>query len=85
MNEKILLAAIKIDDECIAIVPRAFRHNNIIHSLAKTGMKTPILGKQGFLTTTGRFVGRVEAKDIAQKAGQVKETEFSQLYTEDLW
>jgi len=58
---------------------------DIIHHLAKSGFKTPIDGKQGFITSTGRFVGRVEAKEIAIASGQITESEYSQLYSEDLW
>ena len=83
--ETILLAAIMTSEHNVATVLRPGRHCDIIHHLARSGFKTPISGKQGFLTSAGRFVGRCEAKDIAIKSGQVTETEFSQLYSEDLW
>jgi len=41
---------------------------------------------QGFLTSTGRFVGRREAAQIALHSGQIKELKFgSELYSEDLY
>ena len=85
MSERIILAAIKTGENNIATALNPGRHDNIIHHLAKSGFKTPIKGTQGFLTSKGRFVDRVEAKRIAVEAGQVKETEFRQLYSEDLW
>lgn len=83
--ESILAAAIKTDDGNVAIALRPGRHPDIIHHLARSGFKTPIAGAQGFITSTGRFVGRVEAKKIAIEAGQLVESEYPQLYSEDLW
>lgn len=41
---------------------------------------------QGFLTSTGRFVGRREAAQIALHSGQIKELKFGiELYSEDLY
>lgn len=42
---------------------------------------------QGFVTNTGRFVGRVEALAIAKQAGQAIKKNGSKryLYSEDLW
>jgi hypothetical protein len=44
---------------------------------------------QGFLTSAGRFVNRVQAKQIAHMAGQPQRRPESErtkdLYSEDLW
>ena len=85
-SERILLAAIKTGDNQVSVsLHPESRHSEIIHHLARCGFETPIKGEQGFLTSTGRFVNRVEAKEIAIKSGVVNETEFNQLYSEDLW
>lgn len=86
MCERIILSAIKTAEEQIsaALHPHS-RHCEIIHHLAKSGFKTPIKGEQGFLTSEGRFVDRIEAIDIAKEAGQIEKAEFFQLYSEDLW
>lgn len=86
MTEKIILAAIKTDDNqvSVALHPKS-RHCWIIHHLANNGFPKPIKGEQGFLTSEGRFVDRVEGKEIAIKAGQITETKFNKLYSEDLW
>jgi len=46
--------------------------------------------KQGFLTSSGRFVDRVEAAEIAYAAGQVRQRSTHEgkpgtLYSEDLY
>jgi len=78
-------AAIKITDDIIAIGIKPARHCDIIFALAKSGCKIPVDGEQGFMTDKGEFIDRVLAKAHAQGSGQVKETEFRQLYSEDLW
>jgi len=83
--ETIIMAAIKTSDENIATVLKPGRHCDIIHHLAKNGFKTPITGAQGFISSTGRFVGRVDAKAIAIASGQLVDSEYPQLYSEDLW
>lgn len=83
--ETIILAAIKTGVNNIATVLVPGRHHDIIHHLAKSGFKTPITGEQGFITNEGRFVDRVEAKRIVIESGQLIKTEFSRLYSEDLW
>ena len=42
---------------------------------------------QGFLTSTGRFVTRVEAMKIAHRAGQAfrSKERTHELFSEDLW
>lgn len=84
--ETIILAAILTGEGQVSVTlhPHS-RHCNIIHHLAQQGFPTPIKGKQGFLTSTGRFVDRTEGKKIAIDSGMVTETEFFQLYSEDLW
>ncbi len=68
------------------------RHGHIIQQLvALTGLRTVTNGEdaggaheQGFLTSTGRFVDREEAAELAFDAGQIKER-IKTLYSEDLY
>ena len=83
--EKIIAAAIMMNEYFTAMVPNPGRHADVIHELAKAGLKIPIKGAQGFITSTGRFVNRLDAKEVAIKAGQVTQTEFDELYSEDVW
>lgn len=40
---------------------------------------------QGFLDESGHFYTRVQAKRLAIASGQIKDTEYSTLFSEDLW
>lgn len=85
----------KID--CVAILykskvhslPRPNRHHHVIRAIAQengVGIKAEDI--QGFLTDSGRFVGRVEALRIALRAGQVLDpnnVRAGRLFSEDLW
>ncbi len=84
--ETIEKAAIQFEDGIVVMVDRPGRHHNIIHALAKLGMDTPIGGEHGFVTSTGRFVDRIEAAQIALDAKQIEKLSWPpNLYTEDLW
>lgn len=72
------------------IVLCGWRHANIIGQyFVLTGKATRSSNSvQGFLTSTGRFVDRIEAGNIAIKAGQWRITEEDSgrpLYSEDLY
>lgn len=85
--ETIIAAAIQYG-ATISLPPPA-RHHTIIQTMDLEmdidGMKA-IPSSQGFLTSSGRFVNRVEAYYIALKAEQLSKTKDKpQLYSEDLW
>lgn len=64
------------------------RHHSLIHELIRMGRPRPITGAQGFLTSTGRFVDRAEARRIAVACGQVdpaKTYNPTYLFSEDVW
>ena len=61
------------------------RHNLILHDSSRPlgFLKS---GKQGFITTEGRFVDRKEGAKIALESGQIKELNWPpDLYSEDLY
>lgn len=72
-------------------LPAPARHHDIIrYMVSSVGYKPPILGKQGFITNTGRFVDREVAMQIATEACQVKprgpgQYQGKELFSEDLW
>lgn len=84
-RESIVAAAIDFDGTVLSIPPPA-RHGDIIR-LRATDPNPPSRrsGIQGFLTNTGRFVDRCEARDIAIACGQVDHGVGLRLFTEDLW
>lgn len=101
MPETIVAAAIRTRFECpgtpngeqIVSAPPPARHHTLIHPLnelaTKAGSKRVQPEDQGFLTSTGRFVDRKEAMQIAISSGQPMINHPSRnnhtLYSEDLW
>lgn len=62
------------------------RHHNIISLLGQVFDTNSRHCEQGFLTNTDRFVDRIEAMEIATKAGQVNNTRKDKLlFSEDLY
>lgn len=64
--------------------PAPARHHHILHSMPGDSLNVI----QGFLTSTGRFVGRKEAWSLAVAAGQLVPkpgASVPDLFSEDLW
>jgi hypothetical protein len=87
-TEKIVSVAIKYKGE-IYVQPRPCRHHHVIHAIGeKNGIDFNGSDMQGFLTTTGQFVDRVEGLKIALAANQVLDPSnirAGRLFSEDLW
>nr|WP_278388443.1 hypothetical protein [Brucella intermedia] len=71
-------------------LPPPARHDTILKSmLFVMGFEDALVphDKQGFLTSTGRFVNRVEGYHIAYRAKQLIANTAGrpELYSEDLW
>lgn len=87
MHETIERAAVILDGE-IWQLPRPARHHHILWAIDQvTGRGIEgIPDNQGFVTSTGRYVGREEAACIAVMADQIQEPRYGrELYSEDLW
>lgn len=89
MTERIVSAAIR-SREIILSIPAPKRHSNIMLCASRMIIDGEVvrIGDQGFLTSTGRFVNRVEAKHIAIAAGQLRDTSTfgkAELFSEDVW
>lgn len=80
-------AAIRTPDGKVYSVARPGRHHHVIASMAEAGLPAPIRGEQGFVLNTGTFVGRREARILAENAGQIRAGmgRFDELYSEDMW
>lgn len=53
---------------------------------SKTSFSGPIRNAEdGFVLSTGRFVSRTEAKQVAIAANQIPSDHVGTLYSEDLW
>jgi len=87
-SEYILCAAICNPEEKdlagFPLILCGHRHNNILWQAKGISQRR---NHQGFLTSTGRFVDRVEALKIAKQANQLIRKTGSQdeLYSDDLY
>jgi len=88
VTEKVVAVAVRRNG-LIYTAPPPARHGDVIR-LVDEGhgqQHAPFLpDEQGFLTSTGRFLGRVGAAALAISAGQISATKWGrELYSEDLW
>lgn len=81
-TETVDRVAVEFDDVTIAL-PKPSRHHDVIRlHVELTGHRGS--GRQGFVTSEGRFVVREQAALLAFGAGQTR-TRRIRLYSEDLW
>ena len=71
-----------LEDDDIYSIEIGRRHNDILARFGKSHLEVI---KQGFYISYGRFVSREEALQIAKDAGQIKEIDSNQLFSEDLY
>lgn len=85
-GETVEAAAIRYEGE-IYTIPRPARHHDITFLMSELGLGPDTMRDQGFVTSTGRFVDRKEACEIAKAAKQIKvKTGPSHvLFSEDVW
>lgn len=88
-EERIISAAIYYKGAIISL-PAPARHHHILLTIAKEWEKNAIeIGEpdnQGFITSTGRYVNRIEAWTLAFQAEQLLNTDRHQLlFSEDVW
>lgn len=87
-QERIVAAAIQLAGVTISL-PRPARHAQVLWCAMDMDLDH-FAACQGFLTSEGRFVNRIQAKHIAHIAGQEQmrpdsERHATQLFSEDLW
>jgi hypothetical protein len=88
MREEIVAAALELKSGVIAQLPPPFGHPDILHGISYQQFEPRILfDRQGFVTSTGRFVDRKEGLAIAKAANQIVKKHGSnrELYSEDLY
>lgn len=86
-EERIVAAAIQWDGVAYSL-PRPARHGQVLHSLHSVLDENQLAyASQGFITSDGRFVNRVQALQIAHRAKQIirKTGGDRDLYSEDVW
>lgn len=93
MTTRIVAAAIRQDGLTFTI-PAPARHHDIISAMARSEIDIPIVGEQGFIDSSGNFVDRCIARQIAEAADQLIPRKDSgvpfvaqhpQLFSEDVW
>lgn len=85
---RIVGVAIRYDDVITAVMPAPNRHHNLIsHIHGVTGRPVSGSAKQGFWTSTNRWVNRHDACVIARAANQLirKTGPEDILFSEDVW
>lgn len=90
-RERIIAAAVQVEGVTLSL-PLPARHGQVLAAMDAMHLPEYQLHRacQGFLTSTGRFVNRVQAKQIAHMAGQPQmrpehERHQRDLFSEDLW
>ena len=86
--ERITGVAIRTANEITISHGEPHRHHHLIAELRRLGLSASDISasEQGFRTSDGRFVNRIEAAEIAQRAGQLKAPMTrTELFSEDLW
>lgn len=81
--ERIVAVAIQLDRLVLSLPPPA-RHEDLLAEVHKGTGALGAADQQGFLTSTGRFVTRHAARDIAVAAGQV-DRDCLLLTSQHLW
>lgn len=87
MSETIVAAALRINGMTVSDIPPA-RHHTLLWAVSGINDNLRIGSEQqGFITSTGRFVDRQEALEIALAAKQIERPKYQphQLFSEDLW
>lgn len=92
--ERVVAAAVQWHGVTLTLPAPARHHTifnqigaNVVHNMPQKYW--PHWGPQGFITNTGRFVNRADAKCIALAAGQpmllADHARHEDLFSEDLW
>ena len=100
-NEKIMCSAIWVKEQTRVMVHRptnieygmvfcGYRHCDCLEMMSYQYLKPEVITYgtvQGFLTNNKRFVDRVEARQIAEKQGQLLPScsKGNELFSEDVW
>lgn len=88
-RKKVWLGKRSYPDHLTITAPPPARHATLMHPFGEYTPYVPALSDQGFITSTGRFVEREEALQIAIASGQPMIDHPSRharlLFSEDLW
>ena len=82
-----IITHVAIDNGVVYTLPKPYRHHHIIKMMINEYDElAPIIGEQGFVTDTGKFLDRESAATLALQNGQCNELDSPpELFSEDLW
>lgn len=87
--ERVTAAAMKLPSGLVLFTEAPGRHHNVFWCLHEAGIPIAFTDDhdQGFITSSGRYVTRQEAWDIAARVGQIIGTPPvpGTLFSEDVW
>ena len=83
---RIVAAAVRLYPAIVTMLPPA-RHSHILEHLHAWGVRVTDPAAQGFVTDGGDYVSRLEARRIAERAGQLLPIagNTAELFSEDVW
>lgn len=88
-HERIVAAACIGPDGEVYHLPPPARHHDVMRMMSGKGDGWSAVhpDNQGFLTSRGRFAGRIAARLMARAAGQIGKDTMNPhlLFSEDLW
>lgn len=84
--ERIVAVAVR-HKGLVVTLPAPARHADVCRPLFEITQEAIQWDDFGFLTSTGRFVGRREATSVAARSGQLTKDPMypPDLYSEDMW
>jgi hypothetical protein len=87
MNLPERIVAVAVREGALTVsMPAPARHGDVLRRLHDLTGIVLAGDDQGFLTSTGHFVGRQDAVEVARAAGQIVAPKWPPfLYSEDLW
>lgn len=84
--ETIVAAAVQAVDGRVHSLPRPARHCAVIlDARVNRDFRREDVQRQGFTTSAGRFLDRIEAERVARAAGQLLREPLGVMTSEDLW
>lgn len=85
----IICSAIKfhlVSNPIYPVIMTGLRHSDILEQMFNLRLVYNKIGAvQGFLTDEYQFLDRYKAKEHAISCGQIKTSEYEELYSEDIW
>jgi hypothetical protein len=88
-TDRVTIVAAAIRHEgLIFTLPRPCRHHHLLQALNALGLPIACRRHQGFLTSEGTFVDRVEGARLAIASGQARSDRMhnpQRLFSEDVW